>query len=111
MSLSSDALLHSHVDHNHETKSNEGHLVNRLRECIINQLTQQANDSICPTEIARIVASDLNCEWQDLMRPVRYVSGLLAEAGFIEILQYGVCIHISEARGPIRLRLKAVRFR
>jgi hypothetical protein len=62
--------------------------------------------TICPSEAAKHVAREIGCEWQDLMRPVRYVAAQLADRGAIEAFQDGRAIDIREARGPIRLRLR-----
>lgn len=104
--MNTHGMAHSQYD----TDLAEGSLDQRLRECILSLLSQPDQGSICPTEVARVIADQLGCSWRDLMRPVRYVSGRLAEAGVIEIVQQGRSIHISEARGPVRLRLKAYRY-
>ena len=59
-----------------------------------------------PIEAARQVATELGCEWRDLMRPLRHIIARMARSGELEVLQDGVPVDIGEVRGPIRLRLK-----
>lgn len=88
----------------------EGDLAARLRAAVLRLLAaRRAHATICPSEAAREVAREIGCEWRDLMRPVRYVAGLLVEEGAIETLQEGRRVDLSEARGPIRLRLRQPR--
>jgi hypothetical protein len=90
----------------------EGDLAARLREAVLRLLAgRRAQATICPSEAAREVAREIGCEWRDLMRPVRYVAGVLVEEGAIETLQEGRRVDLAEARGPIRLRLRQPRAR
>jgi Protein of unknown function (DUF3253) len=85
----------------------ESQLALKIRDCTLSLLDQRYGSStICPSEVAREVAQQIGCEWRDLMRSVRYVAGVLAEAGQVEVLQEGVAVDIGDARGPIRLRLR-----
>ena len=89
----------------------EGELTARIHAAALLLLeSRKAGATICPGDIARAVARDLNCEWRDLMRPVRYVAGVMVEEGLIEVTQHGVAVSIDHARGPIRLRRRRARF-
>jgi hypothetical protein len=57
--------------------------------------------SICPSEVARDLASD----WRPLMEAVRRTAVRLAATGRIEILRQGKAIVPAEIRGAIRLRI------
>ena len=46
-------------------------------------------------------------DWRPLMQATRDAAGRLVERGLVEITQKGDVVHLSEARGPIRLRLTA----
>jgi hypothetical protein len=88
----------------------EGALAGRIHVAVLQLLDARRNHaSICPSDAARLVARELQCEWRDLMRPVRYVAQRMAEAGVLEILQNGRRVEIGQARGPIRLRLRQPR--
>jgi hypothetical protein len=88
----------------------EGDLAARLRSSVLHLLqARRPHATICPSEAARDVAREIGCEWRDLMRPVRYVAGLLVEEGAIETLQEGRRVDLAQARGPIRLRLRQPR--
>jgi hypothetical protein len=85
----------------------EGELAARIRGVLLGLLhARRPQATICPSEAARQLGRELGCEWRDLMRPVRYVAGLMVEEGSIEPLQGGRLVEIGEARGPIRLRLR-----
>jgi hypothetical protein len=85
----------------------EGELAARIRGVMLGLLqARRAQSTICPSDVARQLGRELGCEWRDMMRPVRYVAGLMVEEGSIEPLQGGRVIEIGEARGPIRLRLR-----
>jgi hypothetical protein len=88
----------------------EGDLAARLRAAMLRLLVaRRAGATLCPSEAAREVAREIGCEWRDLMRPLRYVAGLLVEEGALEILQDGRRVDLGGARGPIRLRLRQPR--
>lgn len=44
-------------------------------------------------------------DWRPLMQATREAAGCLVERDLIEVTQKGVVVRLSEARGPIRLRL------
>lgn len=61
--------------------------------------------SICPSEVARALAGDVDGAWQPLMGPVRGVAQRLARDGRVEILRKGRALPPEETpRGVIRLR-------
>jgi hypothetical protein len=94
----------------HERSAVEGELAHRIRAAVLRLLqARRAHGTICPSEAAREVAREIGCEWRDLMRPVRYVAGLLVEEGAIETLQNNRRVDLASARGPIRLRLRQPR--
>ncbi len=65
-----------------------------------------AGKTICPSEAARAVAGDEErAAWEPLMEPVRAAARRLAAAGTITVLQGGVAVDPSTAKGPIRLKL------
>lgn len=66
-------------------------------------LKRRSGKTICPSEVARAVATET---WRDLMDDVRAVACQLADEGAIEVLQSGDVVDPRRARGPIRLRLK-----
>ena len=79
-------------------------LAERIRECVLELLTERGpGRSICPSEAARMLALRIDYPWQDLMRPVRTVAAVLADAGLLEATQHEVLVDIREVRGPIRL--------
>jgi hypothetical protein len=62
--------------------------------------------SICPSEVARALAS-AEPEWRALMSAVRQAALALARAGRIEVLRKGRPVDpAAEIRGVIRLRAK-----
>jgi hypothetical protein len=75
-------------------------------ETAILELLHQRGDglTICPSEAARAVAGH---DWRPLMGESRAAAARLAERGEIEVLQRGQPVNALEARGPIRLRLRA----
>ena len=58
--------------------------------------------SICPSEVARALAS----EWRSLLPAVRRTAVHLAAAGRIDILRKGKPVAAEAARGVIRLRVR-----
>ena len=56
--------------------------------------------SICPSEVARVLAPD---DWRPLMTLVRQAAAALSEAGQVLILRKGRPVPASEMRGVIRL--------
>lgn len=84
-------------------------LAERIRECLIETLVKRGpGRSICPSEVARVLALRIGWDWRDLMRPVRMVATALAESGAIEALQDESVVDLREVRGPVRLRLHAL---
>jgi len=58
------------------------------------------NRSVCPTDIARALASD----WHSQLSAVRRTAVRLAEAGKIDILRKGKAVPADGVKGVIRLR-------
>jgi hypothetical protein len=79
-------------------------LATRTRECLLGLL--RGDSDICPSDVARELATRLGTEWRDLMRPVRLIAAELAREGRLEILQNGKRVDIIDARGPVRLRYR-----
>ena len=81
----------------------------RIRECVLELLVARGpGRTICVSDAAQTLGTRFGYHWHDLMRPVRTVSALLAEAGSIEALQQEEIVDIRVARGPVRLRLRAL---
>lgn len=79
-------------------------LAQRLRGCVLDLLDQRGPGvSICPSEAARKLATEVGGDWQELMRMVRVVAADLARRGEIEVTQSGQRVDIALARGPVRL--------
>lgn len=84
-------------------------LAEQIRECMVEQLVERGpGRTICPSEIAQVLGTRLNCPWQELMRPVRAIAAALADGGVIEATQHETVVDIREARGPVRLRLHSL---
>jgi hypothetical protein len=64
--------------------------------------------TICLSEAAQTLAVRIGYHWHDLMRPVRTIAATLTDSGVIEALQQEQVVDIRVARGPIRLRLRAL---
>jgi DNA-binding FadR family transcriptional regulator len=58
-----------------------------------------AGKTICPSEVARVLAED----WRVLMPLVREVADQMAARGLVLVTQKGVTVKATAARGPIRL--------
>ena len=65
-----------------------------------------ADKTICPSDVARILAG---AQFRSRMQLVRSVSAALVEVGELEIRQKGKVVDPSSARGPIRLALPTAR--
>lgn len=78
----------------------------RVRAAVLALLVKRGpRSSICPSDVARIVASP---DWRAAMRDVRSVGSEMANDGLIEITQRErVVENLAEVEGPIRLRLPA----
>lgn len=72
---------------------------------LIELLQQRApNSSICPSDVARALATDEN-DWRALMQPVRDTAATLARQGRIVITQGERQLSPDDVNhGPIRLR-------
>ena len=65
---------------------------------------RSAESSICPSDVARSLASD-EATWRALMPEVRKVAARLAEAGIVRITRGELLLSADEIdHGPIRLR-------
>ena len=81
----------------------------RIRECMLELLVERGpGRTICVTEAAQTLALRIGYHWHDLMRPVRTIAASLSDAGVIEALQHERVVDIRVARGPVRLRLRAL---
>lgn len=81
----------------------------RIRECVLELLIARGpGRTICVSEAAQTLATRSGYHWHDLMRPVRTISAQLADSGTIEALQQEEIVDIRVARGPVRLRLRAL---
>ncbi len=63
---------------------------------------RRADATICPSEAARAVSPE---DWQPLMEPARRAARRLVAAGLARVLQGGVEVDPSTAKGPIRVGL------
>lgn len=73
------------------------------REIRAQVIHRGAGKTICPSQVARALASD----WRDLMNPVRQAAAEMAMRGEIVVTQKGVAVDAQTAQGPIRLGLPA----
>ena len=64
-------------------------------------LARGPEKSFCPSEVARRLSPD----WRALMPEVRRVAAQLQADGVLMATQAGRPVHVSQARGPIRLAL------
>jgi hypothetical protein len=79
-----------------------------IKRCVLKLLSQRAaSASICPSDVARALASD-NEAWRAMMHPVKGVAAQLAREGKISITQGSATLDPSDPKqiehGPIRLR-------
>jgi hypothetical protein len=76
-----------------------------IERCLLALLASRAADkSICPSEVARALASD-EAQWRAAMPSVRDVAAKLARRGIVLITQGGETLHPDRiSHGPIRLR-------
>ncbi|MEM6622839.1 MAG: DUF3253 domain-containing protein [Pseudomonadota bacterium] len=73
-----------------------------IEDRIIDLLVRRGpGKTICPSEVARAMAT----EWRPLMPEVRDVAYAMAAVGRLRVLQKGMEVDPSTARGPIRLAL------
>lgn len=81
----------------------------RIRECMLELLVERGpGRTICVSEAAQTLALRIGFHWHDLMRPVRTIAAVLADAGVVEAMQHELVVDIRAARGPVRLRLRAL---
>jgi hypothetical protein len=73
-----------------------------LEAAVLELLDARARDaSICPSEVARLVAGE---QWQEAMEPTRRAARRLVAEGLVVITQKGQVVDPSTAKGPIRIR-------
>lgn len=76
-----------------------------IEQAILDLLaTRNTGASICPSEVARILAPD---GWREHMEAIRQAARRLVAKQQLEITQGGRVADPSTAKGPIRLRRKA----
>jgi len=63
-----------------------------------------AGKSICPSEVARLVAPEA---WRPWMEAVRAEAQRLVDERLVEATQAGQPVDLRVARGPVRLRVRA----
>lgn len=78
----------------------------QIQKAIFELLSSRSKGAtICPSEAARqVYAAD---EWREKMDLVREVGKALSADGRLEVCQKGERVNPSEAKGPIRYRLRA----
>lgn len=78
----------------------------RLEAAMLKLLVERGvGKSICPSEVAMLIDPH---GWRDLMEPARRAARLLVAGGRAEITQGCRVVDPSKARGPIRVRLRAL---
>ena len=81
-----------------------------LESAILGLLDRRAaGATICPSEAARLVATELghadaDGHWRTLMEPARMAARRLVARGDVVITQKGRVVDPSTAKGPIRIR-------
>lgn len=74
-----------------------------VEECIFMLLARRKDGmTICPSEVARALASDESA-WRQLMPQIREVAQDLAQAGRLSVTRGGVPVPATSGGGPIRL--------
>jgi len=68
-------------------------------------LAERGTATACPSEIARKIGGTT---WRELMPRVREVAAKLQAKGAVDAYQRGRPVEVAAARGPIRLRARAV---
>ena len=76
-----------------------------IEAALLAMLEARGVATACPSEVARALGGK---EWRALMQPVRDVAARLQDRGRLDAYQRGRPVQIREARGPIRLRTRAV---
>lgn len=83
-----------------------GRLDRRIEVRLLEMLGERPpGATLCPSEVARDLFPDR--VWRDEMERVRRAGRRLAVAGRIDVTQSGRVVDFSDARGPIRYRLRA----
>ena len=77
-----------------------------IERALLALLAERGTTTACPSEVARKLGG---ATWRDLMQPVRDVAANLQDKGRIDAYQRGRPVQVREARGPIRLRARAVK--
>jgi hypothetical protein len=77
-----------------------------IEAAILALLDERGTASACPSEVARRLDGR---RWRGLMQRVRDVAARLQDRERIDVYQRGRPVALREARGPIRLRARAVR--
>lgn len=65
-------------------------------------LSKRAGKSICPSDVARVIAQP-DTDWRDLIPAVRALAQVLADAGEVRITQKGKGASATSSKGPIRI--------
>lgn len=73
-----------------------------IERAVMTLLEKRHPRTACPSEVARSVDA---AGWRSRMQPVRDAVTRLAKRGRIDVVQKGLRIDPTKARGPIRLRL------
>lgn len=60
--------------------------------------------TICPSEVAKVVAGADETQWRPLMEPARSAARRLVAQNRVVITQKGAIVDPSRAKGPIRIR-------
>lgn len=78
-----------------------------LEDAILRLLGQRAaGASICPSEAARAVGGEDEAVWRALMERARMAARRMVADGRVVMLQRGRVVDPSEAKGPVRIRLR-----
>jgi hypothetical protein len=77
----------------------------KFEKAILNLLrTRPRSSSICPSEVARLVANPEDAVWAAACEQARQAARRLVSRGQVEITQMGRVVDPSHARGPLRIR-------
>lgn len=88
----------------------EPELDQALEDRILQLLAERdPGKTICPSDVARSLHADLSEAdpdgWRELMQPTRSAAARLVAAGEVVVTQAGAEIDVTQARGPVRIRL------
>lgn len=64
---------------------------------------RRAGATICPSEVARALASGVDGAWRALMTDVRQVAQAMADDGRLVVTRRGLPVEATSPGGPIRL--------